>query len=125
MRAARQVSVEEVASQLILSKAQVLGLEHANAAAFYSTTYFLKALRKYMAFAEVPTAVLDEAMAEAAEGDAEALRLTLADTAPAGLVATRVPGRLWAAAAAVVALAVIALGISKYRPAVTEATGDP
>ena len=49
-----QLSIEAVASKLLLSRGQVLGLEQAEAAPFYSNDYFLRGLRKYMAFMGLP-----------------------------------------------------------------------
>jgi hypothetical protein len=76
-RDTRQLSVEAIASKLLLSKGQILGLEHADPSAFYSTDYFLRGLRKYMALMDLPTDLLDDPEEEGG------LRLMLADTAGA------------------------------------------
>lgn len=75
-REAQQLSIEAIASKLLLSRGQVLGLEQAEVAAFYSVAFFLRGLRKYMAFMGLPPHLLVE------EDDAEedgGLRLMLAD----------------------------------------------
>jgi len=119
VRASRQLSVADVASRLILSKAQVLGLETGDVSAFYGTAFFLKGLRKYMAFAELPTDGLDLALARAAEEEAETLRLAQADAGvpPALRLVARVPRGAWIAAAVVIVIGGAALGLSRYRPA--------
>jgi len=106
-RDTRQLSVEAIASKLLLSKGQILGLEHADPSAFYSTHYFLRGLRKYMALLELPADLLDE------PEDEGGLRLTLADTADA-------PGRpaagrshSWIAPTAAV-LVVLGAGFALY-----------
>ena len=82
VRAARQLSVEDVASRLLLSKAQVMGLEAGDAAAFYTSAYFLRGLRKYMAFAGVPDELLDLSPPDEEEANhPDGLRLTLATAA--------------------------------------------
>ena len=78
-RATRQVSVEEISARLMLSKSQILGLEKADATAFYSPAYFIKALRRYMEFLGIPTDVLDEADQDDTLGG---LRMTLAEPEP-------------------------------------------
>jgi transcriptional regulator with XRE-family HTH domain len=96
-RDARELSVEAVASTLLLSRGQVLGLEQAEAAPFYSNDYFLRGLRKYMAFMGLPKDLLvdDE------EGEEEGgLRLMLADMGPVGGRAGSIDPRIWKLAAA-------------------------
>jgi transcriptional regulator with XRE-family HTH domain len=78
-REAQQLSIEAIASKLLLSRGQVLGLEHAEAAAFYSVAFFLRGLRKYMAFMGLPRDLLVEDDDGEEEG---ALRLMLADVGP-------------------------------------------
>jgi transcriptional regulator with XRE-family HTH domain len=78
-REAQQLSVEAIASKLLLSRGQVLGLEHAEAAAFYSVAFFLRGLRKYMAFMGLPPDLLVEDDDGEEEGG---LRLMLADVGP-------------------------------------------
>ncbi len=111
-RSARQVSVEEVASKLMLSRGQVIGLEQADASAFYTHAYFLKALRRYMAFFDVPEDLLDEEPDEAF-----GLRMTLAEL-PQRRAAT-IGGdwsRRWQPAAAVVAIVILGIGAYKFAP---------
>ena len=111
VRASRQLSVADVASRLILSKAQVLGLETGDVSAFYGTAFFLKGLRKYMAFAELPTDGLDLALARAAEEEAETLRLAQADAGvpPALRLVARVPRGAWIAAAVVIVIGLMSM----------------
>lgn len=108
LRAARKVSVEDVASRLMLSRGQVLGLEQADASSFYTHAYFLKALRRYMAFFGVSEALLvDEP--DAAFG----LRMTLAEIRPRRVVTINDDrSHRWQRAAA--GIAVVALGIGAY-----------
>jgi len=107
-RMSRQVSVDDVASKLMLSRGQVVGLEHADASAFYTHAYFLKALRKYMAFVGMSDDLLDEEPDESF-----GLRMTLAEMPP-----RRTAGRLevwsrsWQAVGA--AAAVLAIGAGAY-----------
>ena len=75
-REAQQLSIEAIASKLLLSRGQVLGLEQAEAAAFYSVAFFLRGLRKYMAFMGLPAHLLVEDDGGEEEGG---LRLMLAD----------------------------------------------
>lgn len=123
MRATKELSVEDVASRLLLSKAQVLGLEAADAAAFYTSAYFLRGLRKYMAFAGVPEELLTPPPADdAAAEDADALRLTLAQP-EAGVpepAAARISGRTWAAAAAMLIVAAAVAGVIRSRSVPTD-----
>lgn len=80
-RDSRQLSIEAVASELLLSRGQVLGLERADPAPFYTTSYFLRALRKYMALLDVPPDLLVD---DEEDQDEDGLRLTLADLRPVG-----------------------------------------
>ena len=57
-RDTRQISVEAVASKLLLSRGQVLGLEQGDSSPFYNIDFFLRALRKYMAFMALPADLL-------------------------------------------------------------------
>lgn len=80
-----------------------MGLERANPAPFYTSTYFLRGLRKYMAFMQVPSHLLvDDEDGQEEEGG---LRLTLADLRPAGH-ASPFSSRTWTGAAAATALVV-------------------
>ena len=63
-RDARRLTVEQIASELMLSRSQVLGLERADASPFYSPAYFMRGLRKYMTYAGVPDDELNETLAE-------------------------------------------------------------
>lgn len=84
----------------MLSRGQVSGLERANPAPFYTKAYFLRGLRKYMAFMQVPP----ELLVDDEEGQEEdGLRLTLADLRPAGHASPFTP-RGWTGAAATAAL---------------------
>ena len=77
-RDTRQISVEAAVSKLLLSKGQVIGLEHGDSSPFYSTDFFLRGLRKYMAFMGLPADLLVENEDEEEGG----LRLMLAEMAP-------------------------------------------
>jgi hypothetical protein len=68
-----------VASKLLLSKGQILGLEQGDSSPFYSVDYFLRGLRKYMSFMGVPADLL---VIDDEEDDEDGLRLMLADMAP-------------------------------------------
>ena len=118
-RDTRRLTVEQIASELMLSKNQVLGLERADASPFYSSAYFLRGLRKYMAFAGLPPDELDDTLAE--EHEEDGFRLMLAEpitrartvsplTAPTGTIK----------AAIAVAVTVLAIGAYRYYPAVAE-----
>lgn len=118
-RDARQLTVEQVASDLMLSKSQVLGLERADASPFYSSAYFLRGLRKYMAFAGIPDDELNEI---AEEHDEEGFRLMLAEPLTRSSASSPIavpPGALQAAAIAV-AVAILGVGAYQYYPAATE-----
>jgi transcriptional regulator with XRE-family HTH domain len=120
VREARELTVEQIASRLMLSKSQVLGLERADASSFYNSAYFLRGLRRYMAFAGVPEDELNESLEEDQEDDG--FRLMLAEPVSRTPVNAPGPALSWrtvqvAAAAAVVTV----LGIGAYRtfPAAT------
>ena len=121
-RVSRQVSVEDVASKLMLSRGQVVGLEQADASAFYTQTYFLKALRKYMAFIGIPADLLDD------EPDQSfGLRMTLAEM-PQRRTASRGDNwpHSWKAVAAGVAVVAIGVGAYRYGPlAISGADREP
>ena len=119
-RDARQLTVEEIASELMLSKSQVLGLERADASPFYSSAYFLRALRKYMGFAGIPDDELNEALAE--DEDDDGFRLMLAEPLTRARAASAIRVPTGAIRAAAIATAVTILGLSAYRyyPAVVE-----
>lgn len=111
-RTARQVSVEEVTSKLMLSRGQVIGLEQAEASAFYTHAYFLKALRRYMAYLDVPEELLDEE-----PDDAFGLRMTLAELPPRRAASIGDEwSRRWQSAAAGVAIVVLGTGVYSYVP---------
>ncbi len=109
-RETRQLSIEDVASKLLLSRGQILGLERAQPAAFYTTGFFLRGLRKYMTFMDLPA----ELLVEDEEGEEEdGLRLTLADLRPARDRSALLLSRAMTGAAAAAAL-VIAVGAGGY-----------
>jgi len=86
-----------------------MGLEQADTSAFYTPAYFLKALRKYMAFLDVPEDLLDEE-----PDDAFGLRMTLAEMPPRRTAALEGGwSHPWRSAA--VSLAVVVLGLGAYR----------
>ena len=118
-RETRQLSIEDVASKLLLSRGQILGLERAQPAAFYTTGFFLRGLRKYMTFMDLPA----ELLVEDVEGEEDGLRLTLADLRPARDRSALLLSRAMTGAAAAAAL-VIAVGLGGYliRTAWSEAT---
>ena len=106
-RDTRQLSVEAIASKLLLSKGQILGLEQADPSAFYSTDYFLRGLRKYMAFLHLPAELLDE------PEDEGGLRLMLADTGDAPGTPAAGRSRAWVMPATA-ALVVLGAGFALY-----------
>ena len=108
-RETRQLSIEDVASKLLLSRGQILGLERAQPAAFYTTGFFLRGLRKYMTFMDLPA----ELLVEDVEGEEDGLRLTLADLRPARDRSALLLSRAMTGAAAAAAL-VIAVGAGGY-----------
>lgn len=79
VRDTRQLSVEEVASTLLLSKGQVIGLEQGDPSPFYNPDYYLRGLRKYMALLGLAADLLVEDDDAAEESG---LRLMLAEMAP-------------------------------------------
>lgn len=80
----------------------MLGLERADPAPFYTTSYFLRALRKYMTLLDIPQDLLvDDEEGEEEDG----LRLTLADLRPAGRHSP-FASRAWTGTAATAALVV-------------------
>jgi transcriptional regulator with XRE-family HTH domain len=104
-RETRQLSVEALASQLLLSKGQILGLEQADPSAFYSTDYFLRGLRKYMAYLDLPSDLLDES--DEAEDDG-GLRLMLADSWHVRASATPSRAHRWATSGVATAVVLVA-----------------
>jgi transcriptional regulator with XRE-family HTH domain len=122
MRAAREISVEEISSGLMLSKSQVLGLERADPSPFYSSAYFLRGLRKYMAFAGIPDDELNEVV-EADEDEEDGFRLTLAEPtpsrAPAPPARVAIPPGIMQVAAVAAVVTVLAIGAYRYFPAGT------
>ena len=58
VRASRGLTVAEVGEKLLLSSRQVKALEDVEPGAFHNSTFHLKALKKYVAFAELPAARL-------------------------------------------------------------------
>lgn len=58
VRASRSLTVEQVGEKLLLSSRQVRALEDVDSGAFHSATFHLKALKKYVAFSELPAAHL-------------------------------------------------------------------
>jgi transcriptional regulator with XRE-family HTH domain len=109
-REAQQLSIEAIASKLLLSRGQVLGLEQAEPAAFYNVRFFLRGLRKYMAFMGLPPALLDDDEEE--EGG---MRLMLADMGAAreSAFTSRQTPTLAATAAALLVLTASALYVSR------------
>jgi cytoskeletal protein RodZ len=96
-RDAGQLSVEGIASKLLLSRGQVLGLEQADPAPFYNNDFYLRALRKYMTAMGLPADLLDQRDEEEEEGG---LRLILAEMAPARVASRMFSGRQVVTAAA-------------------------
>jgi hypothetical protein len=86
----------------MLSRGQVIGLERANPAPFYTPSYFLRGLRKYMAFMQVPPELLVDDHEDQVE---DGLRLTLADLRPVGH-ASPFASRGWTGVAATATLVV-------------------
>jgi transcriptional regulator with XRE-family HTH domain len=120
VRQARQLSIETVASTLLLSKGQVVGLESAQASAFYNHDYFRRALRKYMRWADLPVDVLDAPD----EDEHEELRLQWGTAEPATPGAAR-NSMAWAAMAIAAIAAATGLWAARgsWRPADTAADG--
>ena len=127
VREARELTVEQIASKLMLSKSQVLGLERADASSFYSTVYFLRGLRRYMAFAGIPDDELNESLEEEEEDDG--FRLMLAEPmSRTPVTAQRLPLSMSfslrtvqvAAAAAVVTVLGIGAYLNFAAPAATD-----
>jgi Domain of unknown function (DUF4115) len=118
-----QLSVEALASKLLLSKGQILGLEQADPSAFYNVDYYLRALRKYMAFMGVPSYLLVEDEDAEHEGG---LRLLFADGVPGRSAPVARNSRPWLVAGAVAALVVVAgAGLYLGRTAsIAPATGS-
>jgi len=112
-REAQQLSIEAIASKLLLSRGQVLGLERAEAAAFYSVAFFLRGLRKYMAFMGLPPHLLVEEDDGEEEGG---LRLMLVDVGsgrdPSGFASAQV-STLAATAAALMVVTASALYVGQ------------
>jgi len=123
VRDARQLTVEEIASELMLSKSQVLGLERADASPFYSSAYFLRGLRKYMAFAGIPDDELNETLAE--EHEEDGFRLMLAEPLhrPKRPSVAALPARTVEIVAAAAAVTVLAIGAYRYLPMVSGLVG--
>jgi hypothetical protein len=104
-RARRQLSVEDIALALLLSRNQVIGLERADASAFYGRAYFLKALQKYMDFAGVSGVVGEDDGATVAGG----LRMTLACPPPTPVSSPASSRRLLRTAVIVLATVIAAV----------------
>lgn len=119
-RDARRLTVEQIASELMLSRSQVLGLERADASPFYSSAYFMRGLRKYMAFAGIPDDELNETLAEEHEEDGFRLMLAEPLTRARASSPLRVPIGALKAAAIAAAVTVLGIGAYRYYPAVAE-----
>jgi len=63
-REKRGLSVDHVCERLLLSRRQVHGLEQADPAAFHNLGFYAAALRKYVAFLDLPSELLDGIMIE-------------------------------------------------------------
>ena len=61
-RAARQLEVRDVAKRLLLSPAQVRGMEDADSEAFYSAEFYAAGVRKYAALVGVSSPLLDDVL---------------------------------------------------------------
>lgn len=120
-RETRQISVDSIASKLLLSKGQVLGLEHANPSAFYNTTFFIRGLRKYMAAMQLPPDLLVE---DEEDADEDGLRLFLADVGPVRTASPAQRLTLPIAAVAVAVAGVVATGMFLNRAGWRLPTGD-
>lgn len=64
LREQRGISVNHVCERLLLSKRQVQGLEQADPSAFHNAGFYAQALRKYVAFLDLPADLLDGLMLE-------------------------------------------------------------
>jgi transcriptional regulator with XRE-family HTH domain len=119
-RDARRLTVEQIASKLMLSRSQVLGLERADASPFYSPAYFMRGLRKYMAYAGVPDDELNETLAEEHEEDGFRLMLAEPMTRARATSPLAIPTGAIKAAAIAAAVTVLGVGAYRYSPAVVE-----
>jgi transcriptional regulator with XRE-family HTH domain len=119
-RDTRRLTVEQIASELMLSKNQVLGLERADASPFYSSAYFLRGLRKYMAFAGIPADELDDTLAEDHEEDGFRLMLAAPITRTGAASPLTAPTSTIRAAAIALAITVLGIGAYRYYPAVAD-----
>ena len=81
----------------------MLGLEQADTTSFYNTEFFLRGLRKYMAFEEIPLDLL----VDEEEDEEGGLRLFLAEMGPARRQSAFGNSRNWLLAATAAALPVI------------------
>jgi hypothetical protein len=112
------MSVDEMARLLLVSKGQLIGLEHADLSPFYGPPYFLKALRRYMELGGLSVETLDEGPSETWGG----LRMTLDDST----MPRPAPVTSWSRAiiSAVIVLAMTALGVVAYVALVRSPTAS-
>jgi transcriptional regulator with XRE-family HTH domain len=119
-RDARRLTVEQIASELMLSRSQVLGLERADASAFYSSAYFLRGLRKYMAHAGIADDELNETLADEHEEDGFRLMLAEPMTRARPISPLTVPSGVLTAAIIAAAVTVLVVAAYRYYPTVVE-----
>ena len=119
-RDARRLTVEQIASDLMLSRSQVLGLERADASPFYSPAYFLRGLRKYMAYAGIPDDELNETLADEHEEDGFRLMLAEPMTRTRPISPLTVPSGTLTAALIAAAVTVLVIAAYRYYPTVVE-----
>lgn len=108
-RQSQKRDVREVAARLLLSTAQVNGLERADAEAFYSAELYLVAARKYDALLGLSSSLVDQLLVHAVDSAA-------ADTRPqdALSIATRVRPRLLRPIVAGSMVAVVSLTVGSW-----------
>jgi hypothetical protein len=68
-RRARDLSIQAVATRLLLSPVQVAGLEDVNPEAFYSAEFYVNALRKYASLLEIDTEPIDRILVAPVQED--------------------------------------------------------
>ncbi len=64
VRSARGLTLAQVGESLLLSTRQVKALEEVEIPAFHNPTFYLKALRKYVVFADIDTTLLNRVAAD-------------------------------------------------------------
>lgn len=121
-RDARGLSIAQVAERLLLSTRQVKALEKVEFAAFHNATFHLGALRKYAAFLDVDSDLLDKIASGLVRPDPQAVMLVPSDSSDDAAESTS--GRLVSVLGTLAAVAVLAGGgfyLAQRRSAQTPA----